>query len=46
MFIKIMRKNNVLLNLDLQNNPGYDEEIHARIVMKMSKNIKILYSRR
>ena len=45
MFIKIMRKNNVLLNLDLQNNPGYDEEIHARIVMKMSKNIKILYSR-
>ena len=45
MFIKIMRKNNVLLNIDLQNNPGYDEEIHARIVMKMSKNIKILYSR-
>ena len=45
MFIKIMRKNNVLLNIDLQNNPGYDEEIHARIVMKMSKNIKILYSK-
>ena len=39
-----MRKNTILLNIDLKNNPGYDEEIHARIVMKMSKNIKILYS--
>ena len=38
-----MRKNNCLLTVDLQNNPGYDEEIHARIVMKMSKNIKQLY---
>ena len=45
MFIKIMRKNNVILNIDLQNNPGYDEDIHTRIVMKMSKNIKILYSK-
>ncbi len=43
-FIRIMRKNTILLNIDLKNNPGYDEEIHARIVMKMSKNIKILYS--
>ena len=42
-FIRMMRKNNSLLTLDMQNNPGYDEEIHARVVMKMSKNIKFLY---
>ena len=42
-FIRMMRKNNSLLTLDMQNNPGYDEEIHARVVMKMSKNIKYLY---
>ena len=38
-----MRKNNTLLTLDLRNNPGYDENIHSRLVMKMSKNIHILY---
>ena len=42
-FIRMMRKNNSLLTLDMQNNPGYNEEIHARVVMKMSKNIKFLY---
>ena len=45
MFIKIMRKNNVILNIDLQNNIGYDEEIHTRIIIKILKNIKILYSK-
>jgi len=38
-----MRKNNTLLTLDLRNNPGYDENIHSRLVMKMSKNIHFLY---
>ena len=38
-----MRKNNTLLTLDLRNNPGYVENIHSRLVMKMSKNIHILY---
>ena len=38
-----MRKNNTLLTIDLRNNPGYDENIHSRLVMKMSKNIHFLY---
>ena len=42
-YIYMMRKNNTLLTLDLRNNPGYDENIHSRLVMKMSKNIHILY---
>ena len=42
-FIYMMRKNNTLLTLDLRNNPGYDENIHSRLVMKMSKNIHFLY---
>ena len=42
-FIYMMRKNLCLLTLDLRNNPGYDEYIHSRIVMKMSKNIRYLY---
>jgi hypothetical protein len=28
--------------VDLRNNPGYDEEINVRMIMKMSKNIKFL----
>ena len=40
-----MRKNNTLLTVDLKENPGYDEEIHGRIVMKMAKNIKYLYQK-
>ena len=44
-FIRMMRKNNTLLTVDLKENPGYDEEIHGRIVMKMSKNIKFLYNK-
>ena len=39
----MMRKNNTLLTIDLRNNPGYDENIHSRLVMKMSKNIHFLY---
>ena len=41
-FVKMLRKNNSLLNVDLRNNPGYDEEINVRMIMKMSKNIKFL----
>ena len=42
-YIYMMRKNNTILTLDLRNNPGYVENIHSRLVMKMSKNIHILY---
>ena len=42
-YIYMMRKNNTLLTIDLRNNPGYDENIHSRLVMKMSKNIHYLY---
>ena len=41
----MMRKNNTLLTDDLKENPGYDEKIHGRIVMKMTKNIKYLYQK-
>ena len=44
LFVHMMRKNNTLLTVDLRNNTGYDEFINPRIVMKMSKNIKYLYS--
>ena len=42
-YIYMMRKNNTLLTLDLRNNPGYNENIHSRLVMKMSKNVHYLY---
>ena len=42
-FIHMMRKNNILLTVDLRENPGYDEEIYQRMIMKMSKNIRYLY---
>ena len=42
-FIYMMRKNLYLLTIDLRGNPGYDESIHTRLVMKMSKNIRFLY---
>lgn len=41
-FIRMLRKNTAILNFDLKDNPGYDPEIHARMVMKMSKNIQYL----
>ena len=44
LFVHMLRKNNTLLTVDLRENPGYDEFINPRIVMKMSKNIKYLYS--
>ena len=42
-FIHMMRKNNVLLTVDLRENPGYDDAIYQRMIMKMSKNIRYLY---
>ena len=42
-FIHMLRQNVTLLNIDLRDNPGYDDNIHTRIVMKMSKNIRYLY---
>ena len=42
-FIHMMRKNNILLTVDLRENPGYDESIYQRMIMKMSKNIRYLY---
>ena len=42
-FIHMMRKNNILLTIDLRDNPGYDESIYQRMIMKMSKNIRYLY---
>ena len=42
-FIYMMRKNLYLLTIDLRGNPGYDDPIHTRLVMKMSKNIRFLY---
>ena len=42
-FIYMMRKNMSLLTIDLRGNPGYDEFIHSRIVMKMAKNMRYLY---
>ena len=42
-FIHMMRKNNILLTVDLRDNPGYDEIIYQRMIMKMSKNIRFLY---
>ena len=44
LFVYMMRTNNTLLTIDLRENIGYDEFINPRIVMKMSKNIKYLYS--
>ena len=42
-FIYMLRRNMTLLNIDLRENPGYDENIKIRLVMKMSKNIHNLY---
>ena len=42
-FIYMMRKNLSLLTIDLRGNPGYDEFIHSRLVMKMAKNMRYLY---
>lgn len=42
-FIYMMRKNLTILTIDLRENPGYDEDIHHRLVIKMSKNIRYLF---
>ena len=43
-FIYMLRKNMGLLNIDLRHNPGYDDNVKKRLVMKMSKNIRYLSS--
>ena len=43
-FIYMLRRNLTLVNIDLRGNPGYDENINYRLVLKMSKNIKYLYN--
>jgi hypothetical protein len=40
----MLRRNMTLLNVDLRNNPGYDDNIKFRLVIKMSKNIRHLYN--
>ena len=42
-FIYMLRRNMTLLNIDLRDNPGYDDNIKIRLIMKMSKNIRNLY---
>ena len=42
-FIYMMRKNLSILTIDLRENPGYNEDIHHRLVLKMSKNIRYLF---
>ena len=42
-FIYMLRRNMTLLNIDLRDNPGYDDNIKKRLIMKMSKNIRNLY---
>ena len=42
-FIYMMRNNLSILTIDLRGNPGYNNYIHSRLVMKMSKNIRYLY---
>ena len=44
-FIYMLRKNMSLLNIDLKGNPGYNDNIQKRIIIKMSKNIKNLYNK-
>lgn len=42
-FIYMLRRNISLLNIDLKSNPGYNDNIQKRLIIKMSKNIKNLY---
>ena len=42
-FIYMLRRNMTLLNIDLKSNPGYNENVQKRLIIKMSKNIKNLY---
>lgn len=43
-FVYMLRRNLTLLNVDLRDNPGYDDNIKFRLVTKMSKNIRHLYN--
>ena len=42
-FIYMLRRNMTLLNIDLKSNPGFNDNIQKRLIIKMSKNIKNLY---
>ena len=42
-FIYMLRRNMTLLNIDLNSNPGCNENVQKRLIIKMSKNIKNLY---
>jgi len=42
-FIYMMRKNLSILTIYLRSNPGYDEDIHHRLVMIINKNIRYLF---
>lgn len=41
--IKSLRVNNTIINLDLRENMGYNDNIHMRLVVKLSKNIRFFY---
>ena len=42
-FVYMLRRNMTLLNIDLKSNPGFNDNIQKRLIIKMSKNIKNLY---
>ena len=42
--IRSMRRNETILNLDIRHNVGYNENIHKRIILKISRNIKIQFT--
>ena len=44
-FIYMLRRNMTLLNIDLKSNPGYNDNVQKRLIIKMSKNIKNLYNK-
>lgn len=39
-FVLLLRVNNSLLSVDLRGNPGYKENLHIRITMKLCNNIR------
>lgn len=41
--VRAMRRNCTLLNLDIRENYGYNENIHKRILVKISRNVKMQF---
>jgi len=41
--VRAMRRNSTLLNLDIRENYGYNENIHKRILLKISRNVKMQF---